>query len=218
MMMMERPDITVILPVYNRRHLIQRAIDSVFAQTFTDWELLIVDDGSSDGLESLVLPLVMRQAKLRYMKHANRKLSASRNIGMQAALGPYITFIDSDDAYKPGHLEKRITYMRAHPHVDLIHGGVVLFGPEESHYVEDVERPGELIHLSDCYIGATIFAKREAMIKSGGFRIMPYSAESELIPRMKASAFTIQRVDFPTYIYYTGLEDSICTKKKNNHF
>ncbi len=104
MMVMERPNITLILPLYNRRHLIQRAIDSVFAQSVTDWELLIVDDGSSDDLESLVLPLVMQHATLRYMKHANRKLSASRNIGIRAAPGNYITFIDLDDVYKPDHL------------------------------------------------------------------------------------------------------------------
>ncbi len=93
------PLISVIMPVHNRRHLVMRAVHSVQRQTVADWELLIVDDGSTDGLEQDILPLIAEYPNYRYLKHAQRRLSASRNIGMHAALGRYVTFLDSDDEY-----------------------------------------------------------------------------------------------------------------------
>ncbi|HPN35134.1 MAG TPA: glycosyltransferase family 2 protein [bacterium] len=203
---------SVILPVFNRRHLILRAIASVQRQSFTDWELLIVDDGSSDGLEELILPLLPENPNWRYLKHSRRRLAATRNIGLQAGLGFYATFIDSDDEYLEQHLQARVSYMDAHPQVDLIHGGVVLNGPEQSHWVQDAFHPQRMIHLSQCTIGATLFGKRRVFVDSGGFKRLSYSAESEFITRL-AQTYSIERVEFPTYVYYTGLEDSICTQR-----
>ncbi len=208
--------VSIILPVYNRRHLIIRAINSVQAQTNHSWELLIMDDGSTDGLENLILPLIPENSQWRYFKHARRGVAATRNLGLHAATGEFITFLDSDDEYKPDHLSKRLDYMRGHPDVDIIHGGVELVGPPESFYVQDALNPGRKIHLSECCIGATFFGKKQVFLKSGGFKLIPYSAESEFLPRVSAQ-FHVEKVDFPTYIYHTGLQDSICTIVKNRN-
>jgi glycosyltransferase involved in cell wall biosynthesis len=207
------PTISIILPVFNRKHLIGRAIESVENQSFSDWELLIIDDGSTDGLETLILPQVKQNPKWRYMAHSNRKSSQTRNVGIHAAVGDYITFLDSDDEYTPDHLKRRVDYFRKNPDVDIIHGGVELVGPDDTHFVKDVFDPLKIIHISDCCVGATFFGKREAFLASGGFKMMEYSAESELLPRLE-SRFVIKKVDYPTYRYYTGLEDSICTLQK----
>ncbi|HQG44688.1 MAG TPA: glycosyltransferase family 2 protein [bacterium] len=208
------PAVSIILPVYNRRHLLERALASVEAQTFTDYELLIVDDGSSDGLEAWMPALQEMHPNWRYLRHRNRRLSATRNIGIHAALSEWVTFLDADDEYRPDHLRLRIEYVRARPEVDLVHGGVELCGPEESHWVEDAFHPGALIHLSQCIIGSTLFGRKRLFLESGGFRLQDYSAESELIARL-SERYTIERVDFPTYIYHTGLPDSICTLRKS---
>ncbi len=210
------PQVSVILPVFNRKHLIMRAIQSVEAQTFTDWELLIIDDGSTDGLEEMIINKIHEKKRWRYMKHAQRRLAATRNIGIHAALGEFITFLDSDDEYKPNHLALRMEYFKTHPQVDIIHGGVELVGPEETHYVQDVDNPAKKIHISECCVGATFLGKKQAFIKSGGFKILPYSAESELLPRLEKQ-FHVEKVDFPTYRYYTGLEDSICSQIKQKN-
>ena len=209
---LNNPLISVIMPVFNRRHLVLRAIDSLEAQTVDDWELLIIDDGSWDALEQLILPLVAERANYRYMKHAQRRLSATRNIGIHAALGQYITFLDSDDEYSPEHLELRAAYMENNK-VDIIHGGVQLIGPEETHYVQDAFDPEKKIHISDCCVGATFFGKKESFIQSGGFKQLPYSAESEFLPRVSA-ILNVHKVNFPTYLYHTGLEDSICAQRQ----
>jgi glycosyltransferase involved in cell wall biosynthesis len=209
------PLVSIILPVYNRMHLIGRAIDSVQDQTVTDWELIVVDDGSTDGLERMVLPMVMQDRRMRYMKHANRKLAASRNIGIHAALGTYLTFVDADDAYKPDHLKLRLGFMRANPGIDIIHGGVDLVGPAESHYVQDARDPSKKIHISECCVGATLFGLREAFLASGGFKLLPYSAESEFLERI-STQLKVAKVDFPTYVYHTGLPDSICEERRRD--
>lgn len=209
------PQVSVILPVYNRRHLLMRAIESVERQTWTDWELLIVDDGSDDGVESLILPEILRQPRWRYLKHANRKLNASRNIGLHAALGRYITFLDADDEYLPEHLALRVRYLQQHPEVALLHGGLRIEGPQESHYVRDAYHPERLIHIDECVVGGTLFGRREVFIDNGGFKLLDYSAESELVNRL-SGRYTIIRFEEPTYIYYTGLADSICTMKKKD--
>ncbi len=207
------PLVSIILPVYNRRHLVERAIHSVENQSIKNWELLIIDDGSTDGLESAILPTVQEKSQYRYFKHARRGLSATRNIGIHASLGHYVTFLDSDDEYKPAHLELRIDFMQKHPDVDLVHGGIELVGPERTHYVRDARDPSRTIHLSECCAGATFFGKKEAFVKSGRFKNLPYSAESEFLPRVSAMC-NVKKVDFPTYRYYTGLPDSICSQKR----
>ncbi|HOC88255.1 MAG TPA: glycosyltransferase family 2 protein [bacterium] len=208
------PAVSVILPVFNRRHLIERALASVVRQSFTGYELLIVDDGSSDKVGELLLPMVDEHPGWRYLRHRNRGLSAARNIGIQAALGEWVTFLDADDEYLPDHLSLRIGHLRSHPDLDLIHGGVELCGPEESYWVEDAFRPGQLIHLSRCTIGATLFGRRSLFIETGGFPLKSYSAESELMARLEGK-YRVERVDYPTYRYYTGLPDSICTLRRS---
>lgn len=207
------PAVSVILPVYNRSDLIERAVQSVLGQTVADWELLITDDGSSDGLAELAMAWCGRDARIRYLYHSNRKLSSTRNIGIHAAMGDYLTFLDSDDEYLPSHLELRLKFMKSNPKVDFIHGGVELVGPPESHYVQDALDPNRQIHISECCVGATFFGKRQSFLQSGGFALVPYSAESEFLPRIEKS-FIVKKVDFPTYRYYTGRDDSICAQRK----
>ncbi len=208
-----QPRVTVVLAVYNRKHLIEPAIQSVQEQTVSSWELLVVDDGSTDGLEDLVIPMVLQSGSIRYMKHQNRKLAATRNMGIQAALGFYVTFLDSDDAYAPDHLERRLEVMQAHPEIDFLHGGVQLVGPAHTQFVQDAYDPTQMIHISECVVGATLFGKKKAFVESGGFKQVLYSSESEFVPRV-ARTHVVKRVDFPTYRYYTGIEDSICSRIK----
>jgi len=207
------PHITVIMPVHNRRHLIMRSITSVMNQSYKNWELLVIDDGSTDKMHELIFPLMTKHENIRYLAHAQRGPALSRNEGVLAALGTYITFLDSDDEYKPDHLQKRLNFLKDNPAIDVVHGGVELVGPESSQWVEDAFNPGKKIHLSECTIGATLFGKKDVFLKAGLFKPLPYSAESEFLPRLQAIC-RVENVNFLTYIYYTGLVDSICTKKR----
>jgi len=101
------PKVSVIIPTYNRAKLLKRAIQSVLNQTYQDYEIIIVDDGSTDNTQDLVNNINDR--RLRYIRHdVNRGEAAARNTGIKAAKGEYVAFQDSDDESSPERFEKQI--------------------------------------------------------------------------------------------------------------
>lgn len=99
------PSISVIMPTYNRAHLIGRAIGSVLQQTFDDFELIVVDDGSTDNTEEVIR--AFDDDRIVYIRcDENRGNAAARNVGLRKARGKYITFLDSDDEFMPGLLDE----------------------------------------------------------------------------------------------------------------
>ena len=96
---------TIITPTYNREDLLQTTINTVLAQTFTDWELIIVDDGSTDKTEAVVKNLFLHDPRITYIKKANTGQADSLNVGISHASGDFITFLDSDDEAYPNWLE-----------------------------------------------------------------------------------------------------------------
>jgi glycosyltransferase involved in cell wall biosynthesis len=114
----ESPTVSVIIPAYNRAYIIGRSMQSVLDQTYKDFELIIVDDGSSDNTEEVVR--AFNDQRIRYIKHAsNRGVSAARNTGIKAARGKYIAFQDSDDEWLPQKLEKQMALFEQDTKGDL---------------------------------------------------------------------------------------------------
>lgn len=97
------PGITVVIPTYNRAQLVTRAINSVLAQSMPDFELIVVDDGSTDETADVLAAL--KDPRLRVIHQENRGVSAARNVGIDAAVGEMIVWLDSDDEAEPGWLE-----------------------------------------------------------------------------------------------------------------
>ncbi len=106
------PLVSIILPTYNRADTILRAIRSVQAQTFEDWELIVVDDGSTDNTASLIDGLDPRMILIR---QENRGFTEARNTGIRAGVGNYLAFLDSDDEFLPHHLELCVAFLEAFP-------------------------------------------------------------------------------------------------------
>lgn len=107
--MNKNPIVSVIIPTYNRAHLVSRSIQSVLNQTYQDFELIIIDDGSNDNTEDVIEEFQKKDKKIRYIRHdKNKGGSAARNTGVRAAKGEYIAFQDSDDEWFPEKLEKQM--------------------------------------------------------------------------------------------------------------
>ena len=107
--------ISVIIPVYNVAPYLRECLDSVLAQTFTDWELLVVDDGSNDSTEDILKEYLERDdsLRIRYIKkEQNSGASDTRNVGVNAAQTEWIAFLDSDDLWAPDKLEKQLALMK----------------------------------------------------------------------------------------------------------
>jgi glycosyltransferase involved in cell wall biosynthesis len=201
----KRPMISVILTVYNRENFLRRAINSLLAQTFRDWELIAINDGSTDESYELLKEYGGLFDNIKVFTQENSKLAFSRNRGISLSSGKYITFLDSDDEYAENHLWQRVKFMEDTPNVDLIHGGVNIIGDE---FVPDKNNPYCFIHLSECTIGGTFFGKREVFLSLNGFKENIYSEDSEFLLRA-GEEFNIRKVNYKTYIYRRESGNSI---------
>jgi len=118
--------VSTIMPFLNSEKFIQEAIESVFAQTYHDWELLLVDDGSSDRSTEIALRYAKQHPdRVRYFDHdghQNRGASVARNLGIRNARGKYIAFLDADDIWLRHKLEQQVPILDAHPEVAMLFG------------------------------------------------------------------------------------------------
>ncbi len=200
-----KPEVSIILPTFNRARHLETAVESVIGQTFTDWELIIVDDGSTDDTFRRVDPFLGRTGKIRYMKHRNCKQALSRNAGMQASFGRHITFLDSDDHYLENHLESRMEIITELPDIMLLAGGFLC---DETTMVKDRHNPEKLVHIRDCILGGTLFGKRELFFEIEGFRDMDYAEDADLWERASA-LFPATIIEEPKTYVYQRTADSI---------
>lgn len=109
--MEKEPSISIIIPVYNRVHLVAETLRSIKSQSFTNWECIIVDDGSSDGTQDLLKAIALKDKRFTILERPSHTIKGGntcRNIGLEAAQGNYIQFFDSDDLMQPNMLEHKI--------------------------------------------------------------------------------------------------------------
>jgi glycosyltransferase involved in cell wall biosynthesis len=124
--MKNKPLVSGIIIFLNANKFIQEAIESVFAQTYNNWELFLVDDGSTDGSTQIALRYAEQHPeKVHYLEHRghqNRGMSASRNLGISHAKGEYIAFLDADDVWLPHKLEQQVAILDSHPDAAMLYG------------------------------------------------------------------------------------------------
>ena len=134
------PKVSVFIPVYNRERYLCVAVNSILAQTFADFELLLVDDGSTDGSLELMQRYAARDPRVRIETNgANLGIPRTRNRGLELARGEYIALLDSDDYAYPGRLEAQVRFLEAHPdHVQV--GSWGSFMDEQGHLARRVRR------------------------------------------------------------------------------
>src|SRR5437773_1814225 len=126
--MSNQPLVSVIIIFWNADRFLKEAIESVFAQTYRAWELLLVDDGSNDGSTAIARSYAERDSQhVRYLEHpghVNRGMSASRNLGIHHAQGQYIAFLDADDVWLPHILEEQVAILESHPTAVMVYGAL----------------------------------------------------------------------------------------------
>lgn len=121
------PKVSVIIPAYNTALFIAETLDSVFGQTFQDFEVIVINDGSPDTAE-LEVALQPYMSRIRYIKQENRGLPGARNAGIRLARGELLAFLDSDDLWMPGYLAAQVEFLEKHPPVCASISDALLFG------------------------------------------------------------------------------------------
>ena len=122
------PAVSVLMPAYNVEAYVGEAIRSVLAQTFTDLEIVVVDDGSTDGTAAVVAALAADDSRVRLVRQANRGLAGARNTAMRVARGESFALLDSDDLWEPEFLAEQITILAARPEIDIVTGNGWMYG------------------------------------------------------------------------------------------
>lgn len=168
--------VSVIIPTYNREYVIERSINSVREQTYSNIEIIVVDDGSSDDTEKVVSQIP--DERIRYLKNEkNCGVSHSRNIGIAAARGGYIAFQDSDDVWKKEKLEKQIHYMEDNGYDmvycaferEFVDGKCVYYPPKEIPLVEKQGWITKSLLKRNLISTQTMVIKKEVFAKIGYF-------------------------------------------------
>jgi len=160
------PAVSVIMPTWNRAFVVAAAIRSVQAQHFPDWELIVVDDGSTDNTET-VMASFASDPRIRYIKQPHTGQCAARNRGQRVAKGPLIAYLDSDNLWYPGFLAAAVPVFATRKDVDCVYGAKVLDFP--AYWIEFEPFNREQL-ISHCFISmSTIIHRRELIDRFGGF-------------------------------------------------
>ncbi|MBY0023496.1 glycosyltransferase involved in cell wall biosynthesis [Paenibacillus jamilae] len=195
------PRASVILPVYNNAAFVLEAIHSILAQTYTDFELIVIDDGSTDG-STFLISQILDPRVIKIFHNTNRGLIASLNEGLKKANGEYIVRMDSDDISTPDRLAVQIAFMDQNPLIDVCgaaftssNGGSIKVNPA-SH---DEIKTWLLFHCCICHPAIIM---RNSMIRRLGIQYdsnYPHAEDYELWNRL---AFQVQMANLPINVLY----------------
>jgi glycosyltransferase involved in cell wall biosynthesis len=173
------PRVSIIIPSYNTARLIAACLDSIFAQTFQDFEAIVVNDGSPDTaeLEQVLQPYLDRNPdRIVYIKQVNKRAAGARNTAIARARGEFLAFLDSDDTWLPNHLESQMKQFAADPALGLAYANAVLVGDpmRQIEFMEKCPSEGEAgfeaLVVERCQITvSTVVARKAAIVKTGGF-------------------------------------------------
>lgn len=218
---MSDPLISVIIPTYNRADLIEQSIVSINQQTFRNFEIIVVDDGSSDNGEEVVARLGVPH--LTFIKHQqNRGANAARNTGIQAARGKYIAFQDSDDTWSPNKLEKQYSALEKYGTeicfcaFNRTNGSTTIRIPKPGYHI----RPGaQNLHsalLRGSFISCqTLLVKRELLVSVGLF--------DDTIPRLQDWELCLRLSQYYSFLYLdealvkVEIRDDSISRQSNNY-
>lgn len=125
-----KPLVSVIIPSYNYGQFIGTTLKCLQAQTFGNWECLVIDDGSTDNTAEVVARFTKADPRIKFFRQQNRRQAAARNHGLAQMTGDYVQFLDADDLIEHQKFEQQVAYLENHPDVDIIYGSVRYFRSE----------------------------------------------------------------------------------------
>jgi len=178
---MTKPIISCITPTFNRAHLLKNAIESTLAQTYLHWEMIIVDDGSTDNTKEIATAYCQKDNRIKYFKNIGKGANAARNYGIRQSKGQYIVFLDDDDEHLPHRFESQLNAVKKSSSKFILSGYMVV-----DHKTRKIlSRFDQGLHGMGAGIGIRWIVERELLFKAGLFdETMPSLHEVELSYRI----------------------------------
>lgn len=214
------PFVSVVIPAYNRAHTITRAITSVLTQDYDRFEIIVVDDGSSDSTCAMVE--AMDDPRLRVVTQSNSGVAAARNRGIAEARGEFIAFLDSDDEWLPGKLAAQVDcFQRGSPRLGLVYTGFESVADDGARRVHEAQHRGWIYRdllarnvVTGC--GSTTMFRRAALELVGGFDpALPANEDYDLVLRI-ARFFEVDCVAAPGARYHDAADTAGPTRVSRN--
>ena len=186
---MNGPAVTVLMPAYNAEEYIAEAVESILTQTFTDFELLIIDDGSSDKTPDVVKEYTRRDSRVRLERNErNLRIAATLNKGLALAAAPLIARMDADDVSLPERIEKLVVFMRANPDITVCSGGLSMYNAPDEIWLPPTEHEtirAMLLFESCIHHAVSIYRKEQICNYAGGYDTsMPPAEDYDLWARL----------------------------------
>jgi len=179
------PKVTVLMPAYNAGKYIAEAIRSVLEQSFTDFELLIVNDGSTDDTEKIVRSF--KDVRIVLISQDNKGIASALNFGLSHARAPYIARFDADDICNPERLKIQYDFITAYPEYSIV-GSAADYVDAEGHYIFTYHPKGHLneeiqqLKYSVCpFIHSCVFYKKDVIVNNGGYNELAYTFEDHFL-------------------------------------
>lgn len=187
--------VSVIIPTYNRAHYVSQAIDSVLAQTHEDFEILIVDDGSTDNTREIVSRHIEACGdKIRYFHKENGGCASARNAGLKTATGDFIAFLDSDDLFQPRKLEIQLALLRERPDCQFVYSDSIEFEEHGKTWISPVAAEDCLADFAIEHFQTTaarasaLLYRRKCIEHVGGFdETLRLNEDSDFLQRVAIS-------------------------------
>lgn len=167
--MNQSPLVSIIMPAFNAEKYLKESVDSILNQTYKNWELLIINDGSSDNTEKLISEYVAQDSRIFGLENeGNKGLVFTRNKGLQAAKGKYVANLDSDDIAYPNRLNLQINYLEENPNVVLLGSSCELIDEKGNHLGFEKREIGQnqiksVLVFSNYFINSTVVIRREKL-------------------------------------------------------
>ena len=165
------PQVSVVMPVRDGARFLREALDSTLAQPLEDFELIVVDDGSTDATPEILADAARRDARVRVQRQEPGGLTVALNTGCASAQAPLIARMDADDVMLPDRLERQVAYLEAHPEVALLGGGIVLVDESGTEIDREPGRPQLDFLVRNELTHATVMMRTEAFHELGGYRL-----------------------------------------------
>lgn len=200
-----RPRVSVIIPAYNAVRTIEHTLESVFRQTFTDFEAIVVDDGSTDDTPSVLARCTDR---LRVLRKVNEgRPAAARNLGVKASRGEYLAFVDADDTWHTDKLALQVATLDRDPAIGLVYTADATINSRGDIVSVNPCLPGARGHIYDMLrvrnvmVGSSVVVRREAFNQAGGFDESLTSIENWDLWIRIASRWAVECIDQPLTFY-----------------
>ncbi len=204
--------VTIVIPVYNASQYLVETIESVLQQTYTDFELLVIDDGSTDNTADIVRNFSQQDSRVKLISQVNQGVSVARNAGIKMAQGEFIAFLDADDLWLPNKLAMHIQHLIANPSLALSFGRVEFMtfdGKPTGQYSNPTFKnitAKNLYEENPAVTPSNVMFRRIALQQVGGFDgDLSGMADSELFLRIKCHGWQVEGINQVFVLYRTSL-------------